>query len=91
MAHVEGSAYAGSTMPQDAPLDESLAQAASEQVQQAAERVTFHRVEMERWERIGRASALALNALQAHSPVVQQDPDGFLDDQKAAQSPQVYS
>lgn len=60
------------------PVDSSLAQQMHGLVSEAAERVTFHRCELERWERVGRAATRAINELQATDPVAQQAPEGFL-------------
>lgn len=62
------------------PRDDEMAKGMHSAVSEAAERVTFHRIELERWERIGRASQAALNHLQSAMPVAQMTPDGFLQD-----------
>jgi hypothetical protein len=70
------------------PVDGSLAQQMHGLVSEASERVTFHRVELERWGRVGRAASLAINELQSATPVAQQAPDGFLDHDQADQPQQ---
>lgn len=67
----------GSTAPMEQHVDEALAEQLTAQLHEAAERVTFHRCELERWERVGRAAAVALSELQAHSPVAKQAPEDF--------------
>lgn len=62
------------------PRDDELAKGMHSAVSEAAERVTFHRVELERWDRIGRAAQAALNHLQSAAPVAQMTPEGFLQD-----------
>lgn len=66
-----------SPVPRDEEFGKMLHAAASE----AAERVTFHRMEVERWDRIGRAAQAALSHVQNANPVPQQAPDGFLEQQ----------
>lgn len=46
-------------------------------VAEAAERATFHRVELERWMRVGRAAAAAVSQLQAAEPIGQTVVDDF--------------
>lgn len=65
----------GSNVPRDDEFAEGMHVMASE----AAERVTFHRIEIERWDRIGRAAQSALGQLQGADPVPPQTPDGFLE------------
>lgn len=64
--------------PQAQAPDDALQQQMHASVSEAAERVTFHRVELERWERLGRAAARALRELEYTLPVEKQAPDGFL-------------
>jgi hypothetical protein len=46
-------------------------------VAEAAERATFHRVELERWMRVGRAAAAAVNQLQQAEPISQTTVEDF--------------
>lgn len=62
------------------PRDDEFAKGMHGMLSEAAERVTFHRIEVERWERIGRAATQALQQLQNAAPVAGQAPDGFLGD-----------
>jgi hypothetical protein len=74
------------------PRDEEMAKALQSQRDEAAERVTFHRVELERWTRIGRAASAGLNHLSTASPVSKMPSDGFLDDQpETTQAPRHES
>lgn len=73
----------GSNVVSDIARDEEFKKALHMQVSEAAERVTFHRTEAERWERLGRAGQAALRELEAATPVPQQTPDGFLHDAPA--------
>jgi hypothetical protein len=46
-------------------------------------------VELERWERVGRAGQAALREIAQRLPVPQQTPDGFLVDQ-SVEAPMPY-
>lgn len=67
-------------VPAQSARDDEFAQQMHAVVSEAAERVTFHRIETERWERIGSGAQAALNHLQQASPVAKMAPDGFLQD-----------
>lgn len=70
----------------DTAADEALAKHMHGTVSEAAERVTFFRIELERWERIGRAATRALGELGNHDPVPAQTPDSFLSHEAPQQS-----
>lgn len=64
-------------MVDNTPRDDEMSRAMQGTLNEAAERVTFHRVELERWERIGRAAAVGLHELQMAQPVEQQAAEHF--------------
>ena len=64
-----GSANSGSTP--EIPCDQMDREQARKRAEEAAERATFHRIEAERWERIGRAAVAAAEILEATMPVEQ--------------------
>lgn len=66
------------TTGDNGPRDKSLAQQMHAEVSEAAERVTFHRGELERWNRVGRAAGAAVLALENSEPIGQTTPDDFL-------------
>lgn len=63
-----------------AERDDEIGKGLQGTLSEAAERVTFHRVELERWQRIGRAAQAGLRELQSVAPVPKQSMDGFLED-----------
>lgn len=75
----------GATAPEE--RDRSERERQQKLMHEAAERTTFHRVECERWERIGRAAAHAAQELEAATPVAQCTPEDWL----GATSPQQPS
>lgn len=68
----------GNAAGTSAPMDDNLTQQMHTVVSEAAERVTFHRIETERWTRVGRAAQSALQQLGMSDPVAKQAPDDFL-------------
>lgn len=72
--------YDQQSVSEEQPRDAMLSEQMAGQAKEAAERVTFHRVELERWERIGRAAAAASNHLNACAPVASQSPEDFYAD-----------
>jgi hypothetical protein len=65
---------------QEVPRDEILREQMERQLGEAAERATWHRVEAERWERIGRSAGASLKALNDPSPVQQVTPETLVGD-----------
>jgi hypothetical protein len=57
--------------------DDEMGEFLEKRVYEAAERVTFHRIELERWGRLGHAAAAGLAELSAHAPVAKQEPEDF--------------
>lgn len=87
----QGMNISGGTAGQTAEsmeLDERVSKDMHGLVQEAAERLTFHRVECERWGRVGEAAASALLRLQSASPVAQASPEQFA---SAAEAPPVQA
>jgi hypothetical protein len=58
--------------------DQDMAEGLQLRMSEAAERVTFHSIELERWQRIGRASAAALEHLSEPAPVMKWSAEDFL-------------
>lgn len=71
----------------EAPRDAQLSDQLERQLREAAELATFHRVEAERWERVGRASAAAMRELQAAYPVAQVTPDALVEAVRSTDEP----
>jgi hypothetical protein len=63
------------------PRDEEFGKGAQSMLNEAAERVTFHQIELERWRRIGRASASAVRELNMSAPVPRTTADDFFTEQ----------
>ncbi len=57
---------------------------------QATERVNFHRSEMERWTRLARASGAALVEIRSAEPQPEYAPESFLPDAKTMPSPERF-
>lgn len=60
---------ASANVAQDRATDEKVAEDMISLQREAQERLTFHRVECERWNRIGQAATMALTALQSTVPI----------------------
>ena len=80
MEGMEARPMAAPDMPQDAALMEDV----TRRLHEACERVTHHRQEAERWERIARACGAAVNQLETHSPWLELSPGDVM----AAHQPQ---
>jgi hypothetical protein len=63
--------------PKPMERDEEMLASLRGSLNEAAERVTFHECERERWLRIGRASARGLETLQAVAPIAQTTAESF--------------
>lgn len=72
---------------QEVASDELLRENMASLLREAAERVTFHEIEIERWRRLGRAAAAALREAESCSPVAKTSTEDFFPDGKVASSP----
>lgn len=76
----EGAFEARDMPDRETPRDELVRESMEHTIQEAAERATFHRVEAERWERVGRAAGAALKAINDPAPIQQVTPESLVGD-----------
>lgn len=69
----------GQPMKAEVQRDAEMGEQMSAQLNEAADRATFHRVELERWERIGRAAAAGVRELNAQMPVESTSAEDFFE------------
>lgn len=74
----EGQIHGAMAQPVDSSsVDERVVKEMHSTVQEAAERLTFHRAEAERWQRIGRAAAAHIVQMNDARPIDQAVPEDF--------------